>query len=211
MSQDTVYCIKQCLGRGNLNVKQKHIYAMVLFVLVFALVACGGAPAEQATTPGDQSANTPSEQETDAEGTDAADTEETDTEGQSEDQSEGQSEEQSEPSGPIVNEKPQQESGDADKIPSEDEQAPVEEALQAFIDAEGLSGVTPDVQAIEGNYARAILMPEEGDEVNPETVFLQRGGDAWTVVAGPKLAFELDEVTELGIPEELAMPVVIQP
>jgi hypothetical protein len=185
-------------------VKQKHIYAMVLFMLVFALVACGGtAPAEQATTTGDQSANTPSEQETDAgemDGTDAEEAEETDTE------------EPSEPSGPVVNPEPQQESGDADKIPSEDEQAPVEEALQAFIDAEGLSGVTPDVQAIEGDYARAILMPEgDGDEVNPETVFLQREGETWTVVAGPELGFEQDEVTELGIPEELAMPVVIQP
>ena len=65
-----------------------------------------------------------------------------------------------------------------------------------------MRGVTVEVEAVRGAYARARTVPPP-DTTDPAWVFAKKSKGRWTVVLGPGTSFEEAELTKLGVPREL--------
>jgi hypothetical protein len=80
--------------------------------------------------------------------------------------------------------------------------AAVEQAARAYVQAEsGLTETEVEVEAVEGDFARARSTPRD-DAMEPAVVFLQRRGGQWQgIVMGT--AFSPEDYGSLGIPPGL--------
>jgi hypothetical protein len=65
-----------------------------------------------------------------------------------------------------------------------------------------MRGVTVEVEAVRGAYARARTVPPP-DTTDPAWVFAKKTKGRWKVVKGPGTSFEDAELTKLGVPREL--------
>lgn len=80
--------------------------------------------------------------------------------------------------------------------------AAVERAARAYVQSEsGLTETEVDVEAVEGDFARARSTPRD-DGMEPAVIFLQRRGGQWQgIIMGT--AFSPDDYQSLGIPPRL--------
>jgi hypothetical protein len=82
-----------------------------------------------------------------------------------------------------------------------------EKAIRAAVLAylEGLRlmrGVTVEVEAVSGVYARARAVPPP-DTTDPAWVFAKKTKGRWKAIAGPGTSFEDGELQKLGVPRAL--------
>jgi hypothetical protein len=59
------------------------------------------------------------------------------------------------------------------------------------------------VEKIEGDGARAKVLPEDPNAMDAAWVFLKKDAGLWTVVAGPGTAFTPEDMTSVGLSESL--------
>ena len=64
-----------------------------------------------------------------------------------------------------------------------------------------MRGVTVEVEAVSGAYARARSVPPP--DSYPAFVFVKKAKGRWSVIKGPGTSFEDAELTKLGVPREL--------
>jgi hypothetical protein len=64
-----------------------------------------------------------------------------------------------------------------------------------------MRGVTVEVEAVSGAYARARSVPPP--DTYPAFLFVKKTKGRWQVLKGPGTSFEEAELTKLGVPREL--------
>jgi hypothetical protein len=83
------------------------------------------------------------------------------------------------------------------------EETAIRTAVLAYLESLRLMrGVTVEVEAVSGVYARARTVPPP-DTTDPAWVFAKKTKGRWNVVKGPGTSFEEDELKKLGVPRAL--------
>ena len=88
-----------------------------------------------------------------------------------------------------------------------DEDAAIIAAAQAFVTANATvtTKITLTVEAIESDFARVKMAPEEAGKGDPAWVFLQKKDGKWTgLTLGT--SFTTEDYQQLGIPNALRVP-----
>jgi hypothetical protein len=96
--------------------------------------------------------------------------------------------------------------GLANLLGAEDEKAAIIAATESYVAANSaISKINATVEAVDGDYARVKIEPQQTGATDPAWVFLKKKDGKWTaLILGTSLTTE--DYQQLGIPNALRIP-----